>query len=97
MAIEETKIKDVLQELGLPESSEFCGYVVHLPKEDEFLAIVRESAAMIQRGFSKSPETAKIYQNHKKAMSDAKHCKQEAIVCLLFDTGNQLVITPIGD
>jgi hypothetical protein len=73
--------------------------VVHLPKEDEFLAIVRESAAMIktERIQQVTRNGEKIYQNHKKAMNDAKHCKQEAIMCLLFDTGNQLVIAPIGD
>jgi hypothetical protein len=97
VAIKKTKITDVLQELGLPESSVFCGYVVHLPEEDEFLAVVRESAAMIHRGFSKTPETAKIYQDYKKALKEAKHCKQETIVCLLFDVENQFIIAPIEE
>lgn len=97
MALKKTKITDVIQELGLPESSVFCGYVVHLPVEDEFLAVVRESAAMIQRGFSKTPETAKLYQNYKKALKDAKHCKQETMVCLLFDVENQFIVAPIEE
>ncbi len=96
MAIKEVPIAETIKELGLPNDSKFLGYVVHLPAEEEFLSKIIESKECIQKVFAKTPELAIVYSDHKKAIKDSKKCKQETLVCLLFDIGDQLIIIDIG-
>lgn len=97
MAINEVNIEVAIQELGLPAGSKFCGYIVHLPNEDEFIAEIKDSAAVTKRIFCKIPDIAKRYQDHKKAIKDAEGCKQQTEICLLFDVKNQYAVVPMGD
>lgn len=97
MAIREVKIKDVLQELGLPAESKFRGYIVRLPIEDEFLSLSGATPAVTAKTFCKTPEAAKIYDDPAQAAKDAKSCKQRAEVCLLFEVGKQYAVAPIGN
>lgn len=95
VSAKETPIATVIEELGLPEGTQYLGYVVHLPNEDEFLAYSKASAGMVQRAFAKSPAGAKVYKSYKKAVRDAKGCKQHAEPYLLFDLGDQYVVHPV--
>lgn len=95
MGAKETPIATVIEELGLPEGTQYLGYVVHLPNEDEFLAYSKASAGMVQRAFAKSPAGAKVYKSYKKAVRDAKGCKQHAEPYLLFDLGDEYIVHPV--
>lgn len=96
MEYEQINVSEFIKEHGLPESSKLLGYAIHLPNEDEFLAHIEHSSSITKRAFTQSPQHAKIYQNHKKAIRDARSCKQEAIVCLIFDIGNQYAVVDAG-
>lgn len=98
MTIEQTPIEDVIKELGLPENSEYMGYVIHLPETDEFLAKVKwdkhgSGSFMI----SKTPEIAKQYWNYKKALKDSERYGKNSKVCILFDAGDRYYAPPIGN
>jgi hypothetical protein len=94
-SVEERKVKEVIEELGFPVDSKFLGYVIHLPVEDEFLALLKETSLVIKRGFVKTPEAAKIYQSYKRALRDSGKCKQKAEPNLLFDIGTQYAAVPV--
>ena len=95
MAIERISITEVMEKLGIPSGSKYLGYVVHLPMEDEFLAFYASKNNTIQKGFSKSPESALKYKKYKKALRHAKSCNKKAEVWLSFDTGGQIIISPV--
>lgn len=95
MAIEKVSITEVMERLGIPSGSKYLGYVVHLPIEDEFLAFYLSKNNSIQKGFSKSPESALKYKNYKKALRHAKSCNKKAEVWLSFDIGRQIIVSPV--
>jgi len=97
MALKEIAISEAIKELGLPENAEFKGYVVHLPNEEEFLVEIEGTRDFVKRLFTVDPTMAKVYTDHRKATKDSKKCKQETMVCLLFDIGPHLVVVPMGD
>ncbi len=90
-------ITRVLNEIGLPETTKYLGYVVHLPEEDEFLMDIKETASKVLRRFAKLPEMAKRYQSLTKAKSDAKKCKQETLICYLFETQQRFYVAEIDE
>lgn len=85
-------IAELHEKYGLPENAVFCGYVIHLPESDEFLAELIINSSFTQRLFSKTPEMAKVFQTYKKAEKAGKHCKQRCNVGLLFDIGDQYYV-----
>lgn len=94
--VTERPTQEVIEELGLPTGSEFLGYVIYLPIEDEFLAFLKETSAVVKRGFVKTPEAAKRYHSYKRALRDAGKCKQKAEPNLLFDIGTQYAAVPVN-
>lgn len=94
--VKERPIQEVIEELGLPTESKLLGYVIHLPVEDEFLAFLKETSAIVKRGFEKTPEAAKLYQSYNRALRDAGKCKQKAEPNLLFDIGTQYAAVPVN-
>lgn len=95
MAIEKVSITEIMEKLGIPKDSKYLGYVIHLPNEDEFLAFYQSTKSSVQRGFSRSPESAIKYKSYKKALSHAKSCKQIAEVWLAFNLNHQILVTPV--
>lgn len=98
MSKENEKGVVVVADPKLPKESIFCGYVVHLPGKDEFLAMLHNAEELAaQTLFCKSAASARIYQEHHKAISEAERCEDDTIVCLLFDIGSHFVAVPIND
>jgi hypothetical protein len=95
MSVHERPVDEVIKELGLPAETKYLGYVVYLPKENDFLGFIKETSSAIKRGFVKTPSGAKVYQSYKKALRDAGRCKQKAEPNLLFDIGDQLAAVPV--
>ena len=88
-------IEQVKEEAGLPEDASFLGYVVHLPRENEFLAYSENSAGIVRRAFGKTPDQSKIFSKYKAAKREAAKCKQKAETWQLFDIGEQYVVLPV--
>jgi len=88
------EIQKLINEYRLPNKSVFKGYVIHLFESDEFLhSIQRIRNTITNRGFSKSPEYAKVFSNYEKALHEKlSYTKHDSNICLLFDIGNQFVI-----
>lgn len=87
-------LEEIKKKFGLPQGSQFCGYIVHLPDSDEFLAVVRESEGSTARVFSKLPEHARLFGNHLEAITEARKYGKGAIPCLLFDDDNNFMVAP---
>lgn len=92
--IETIAVEEAIKRLGLPEHTEFTGYVVHLPEADEFLSMFQNDKEHESWMWSKTPQMAKVYQSRKKAEKVAKIYGKGALVVLLFDTGDQYVVQP---
>lgn len=87
------QIADVLKELGLPPDTVFCGYVVHIPERDEFLASFRSDAVMSSRAWAKLPEHAHIFESYGSAHKWVE--KDGEIVVGLFETPSQFVVASV--
>jgi hypothetical protein len=88
----EIKISDLIREHGLPEKSVFLGFVVYIPKKDEFLADVSYHPGYENRMWSKIPDLAKIYTTQKKAEKEIKRYGKDACVGMLLDSGDQYIV-----
>lgn len=60
----------VREELGLPPTAQFLGYVVHSPRADEFLVQRKESQIMDGWAWAKSPSLARVYEQFSEASFD---------------------------
>ncbi|HAV5546679.1 TPA: hypothetical protein JI101_07450 [Acinetobacter baumannii] len=88
VTIDEAKLR-----LGLPNTAEFLGYVIHLYDKDEFVGKVDETETVINRVYVKIPDLAKIYDAVEDAVNEAlKIDKYRLLVCLLFEFNNKHMI-----
>ncbi|MGZ8919141.1 MAG: hypothetical protein ACXW0T_13055 [Methylobacter sp.] len=87
-----TPIEAVKEELGLPDTAEFLGYVIHLPDKDEFLGDVKDNAAMKSWAWVKTPELALRFDDFKKAVKERQDCKGNPIIALLFDVDDKYFV-----
>lgn len=42
MSLDKQKIKKISEDLELPSTAKFCGFVIHIPENDEFIAKIHE-------------------------------------------------------
>lgn len=98
MEIKLTPIEEVIKECGLPDNTEFLGYVIHLPQSDEFLLKMKKihNDGSNIKAWSKTPEICKRYQSYQKALKDCKKVGKGSKVCVLLDAGNALYAPPIS-
>jgi hypothetical protein len=90
-------IQDLFEELELPNTAKFKGYVIHLPKEEEFLHSTQETNVKMVKRFCKSPEHAKLYKSAKTASQEASKCKQSTDICYLIESEGQFLVTPVDE
>ena len=91
--LKETAISDVIKELGLPKNTKFIGYALHLKDKDEFLVRYVSNEYRDEMWWSKTPENAKKFKQHKKALKIRNELKPEAKIVHVWDIGRQLMIT----
>ncbi|ELW89674.1 hypothetical protein [Acinetobacter baumannii] len=93
---ERITINEAKCRLGLPDSAEFQGYVIHLYDEDEFVSRVEESDLIINRIYVKIPDLAHKYDSAEDALNEAlKIDKYRLMVCVLFEVDNKHIIYDI--
>ena len=89
--IKQFLISDVIEELGIPASSQFLGYAVHRSDSDQFLMEYKEANGAEKWLWAKTPQLAHLYQDYQKALlHSAAYEKAPTIVGLVFDIGDQL-------
>jgi len=87
------KVSEIAEELGLPPETPFLGYVVLIPKRDEFLASFRSDALMSARAWAKLPEHAHVFQTYADAFKWVE--KEGEIVAGLFETPTQFFVAEV--
>lgn len=90
-------IQNLFEELELPSTAKFKGYVIHLPEEDEFLHSIEETNVKTVKRFCKSPEHAKLYKRAKTASQEASKCTQSTEICYLIESEDKLLVTPVDE
>lgn len=88
--------QEMREELGLPASAEFKGWVVHTPHEDGFLVSQTEVRDALVRAFGGSPEAAMFFPTAEAAGEVAADLDYTATVAAVFDVGSQLAVIQIG-
>lgn len=91
-----SSIKEVRQQLGLPDDAQAIGYIIHLPDQDEFVATIEDNNMLFSVGYAKLPEMAKVYDEPDQAIADAKKImKHKLLVCVLFESSKQYFINDL--
>lgn len=95
--IEQTSVEEAIARLGLPKGTTFEGYVVHLPKSDEFLAAqgdekYQDGWITQKRAWSKTPANAMVLKDYYEAELLAKSYGKNAEVKRLFDKGDEYYV-----
>ncbi|QCF28097.1 hypothetical protein [Hydrocarboniclastica marina] len=79
--------------MGVPLDAVLCGFVVHLPDSDEFLAMANESESVSAKAWVKTPERAYHYGHPEEAREAIRgYGKAEAVVCAVFDINDSLAV-----
>ncbi|HKJ82934.1 MAG TPA: hypothetical protein VJ961_02805 [Mariprofundaceae bacterium] len=90
-----TPISEVIQELGLPNDSQFIGYVIYFPERDDYFFLTIEDDDADLRGFSPTPHLAKVFDDYDDALGMASRFGRFSEVSLLFDTGPEYMVFPV--
>lgn len=86
-------LDEVRQELDLPPSAPFLGYVVHIPTRDEFLAEFKDSSIAVSRHWTKNPGMAQRFEHFADAHGLAR--ENHEVVVGLFETKTQFVVAEV--
>ena len=93
MSLDQQRIKNIKNDLGLNDTAKFCGFVIHIPENDEFIAEIEERGFVKIIGYSASPDYAIQYRRYDKAIKAANKCdKYVTIIGYLFDLGEQYFV-----
>ncbi|WP_447747736.1 hypothetical protein [Pseudomonas nicosulfuronedens] len=87
-------IREVIEELGLPSDSVFCGYAVHIPSSDEFLLSFLDQEHASTRQWTGSPALAKRFDEAAEAFQIARKDKGEVVVGV-FETADQYLVAEV--
>ena len=82
---------------SFPNNTKFLGFVINLPENDEYLAVVKKSKLGNLYGWSNTPENAKLFSTYVDAEKFLDEYQKTGIVCLLFDLGKQLSVLTYYD
>ncbi|MGL1958685.1 MAG: hypothetical protein OCD00_15365 [Colwellia sp.] len=90
MSLDKQRIKRVRENLELPSTANFCGFVIHIPENDEFIARIENNGIVKLIGYSPIPDYAMKFRRYDKAIKTAQKCdKYKTIIGYLFDLGKQ--------
>jgi hypothetical protein len=87
------KISEIIEELGLPENTEWLGYSIHSIDNDDFLFHYEVNEDVENMAWTGFPDQAKHFQSLKKAEKVRDKFKPEAEVVWVFDIGRQVIVT----
>jgi len=90
MILDKERVKNVKEYLGLTDAAKFCGFVIHIPENDEFIAKIEDNGFVKIIGYSPIPDFAIKYKRYDKALKASTKCvKYKTIIGYLFDIGEQ--------
>jgi len=90
MILDKQRVKNVKEYLGLTDAAKFCGFVIHIPENDEFIAKIEDNDFVKIIGYSVIPDFAIKYKLYDKALKASTKCvKYKTVIGYLFDLGEQ--------
>jgi hypothetical protein len=93
MSLNKEKIKNIREMFNIPNSAKFCGFVIHIPENDEFIATIEDNNFVKIIGYSATPDFAIKYRRYDKAITASKRCdKYKTIIGYLFDLGERYFV-----
>ena len=93
LGLVERTLDDIRDELGIPPSSPFLGFLVHQPDTDEFLVDCSEGADVITRSWSQNPGMAQRFGYYIDAHRMAREGRD--IVVGLFESESQYLVAEV--
>ncbi len=90
-------IKEILNELKLPATTSFLGFVAHYPGQDEFLSRIVEGNNHSATMFCKTPELAKRFGDYRQAQHAAAKTTNQGEAYILLDSGDNYLIYPVRE
>lgn len=84
----------IKRDSGLPDSASFHGWLIHNPKQDDFLLTYKDFGHSSHRKWHPNPEVAIRFTRFAKATKIIERLEMEgsAIVVAAFDLGSQIVV-----
>jgi len=93
MILDKERVKNVKEYLGLTDAAKFCGFVIHIPENDEFIAKIEDNGFVKIIGYSPIPDFAIKYKRYDKALKASTKCdKYTTIIGYVFDIGDQHLV-----
>jgi len=90
MKLDKQRVRNVKKHLGLTDAAKFCGFVIHISENDEFIAKIEDVGFVKIIGYSPTPEYAIKYNRYDKAIKASTKCdKYKTIIGYLFDLGEK--------
>jgi len=82
------RVENLKEYLGLINEAKFCGFVIHIPENDEFIAKIEDNNFIKIIGYSAIPDFAIKYKRYDKALKASTKCvKYKSVIGYLFDLG----------
>ena len=91
-----TSIVEIKRQMGLSEDCSFLGYVIHLPKTDEFLAKFEDDEYSTSKIWAAIPHLAIRYHDFHEAVEVLKAVSQpgrQTLLALLWEDHERYFIT----
>lgn len=91
-----TSTDEIKRQMGLSEDCSFLGYVIHLPKTDEFLAKFEDDEYSTSKIWAAIPDLAIQYQDFHEAVKVLKAVSQpgrQTLLALLWEDNDRYFIT----
>jgi hypothetical protein len=73
MLLDKQRVKNVRDLLGLTDEAKFCGFVIHIPEKDEFIAKIQEYKFGKIIGYAPLPDYAIKYRRMTKQLKQQKN------------------------
>ncbi|MBA6253646.1 hypothetical protein [Colwellia sp. MB3u-55] len=90
MTLDKQRNKNIRIACNITSAARFCGFVILIPENDEFIAKVEDNNFVKLIGYSAIPDYAIKYKRYYKAVKASNKCdKYKTIIGYLFDLGEQ--------
>lgn len=88
------KLAEHKRQLGIPDDAEFCGYLIQHVDNDEFVQAIEDTALIVKRAFTKTPEEGMRFGRYMDANEFVRAEKSERVVGL-FSIEGRFEVFPV--
>jgi len=86
MSLDTQRIKKMKTILGFPDAVKFCGFVIHIPINGEFISKINSNKFFNIIRFAQTPDYAIKYMRYNKAIkASKKYDRYMTVIGYLFD------------